>query len=58
MYFYYMYMNIYLLKEFVDTEEGLHLDPDIPDPMGGTREQYLECRDIIASAVDKIVTLL
>jgi len=40
--------RVFLLSEFADGE-----DEDVPDPIGGSRQQYEEVFDLIASCIEK-----
>ncbi len=50
--------RVYLLKEFVNMPIGLHMDIDVPDPIGRSHQAYKECLAVIKEAVHKIVELL
>ena len=50
--------RVYLLKEFVNIPPGLHIDLDVPDPIGRSHQAYKECLAIIKEAVHKIVELI
>ena len=50
--------RVYLLKDFVNMPTGLHMDIDVPDPMGRSHQAYKECLVIIKEAVHKIVQLV
>lgn len=50
--------RVYLLKEFVNMPTGLHMDLDVPDPIGRSHQAYKECLVVIKEAVHKIIQLL
>ena len=50
--------RVYLLKEFVNMPIGLHIDIDVPDPIGRSHQAYKECSVVIKEGVHKIIELL
>ena len=50
--------RVYLLGEFASSPSSFQTDLDIPDPIGGTHEEYERCKAVIKNTVMKIKELV